>query len=234
MFDKLCINYYNYGVGDSMDNRYINQIEVLISLFTFDKGKLKVLLFRREEEPFKGYWMLPSNLLMTSETIEECALYTINEMAGLSDIYLRQCNVFSKIDRLPNERIVANSLFGLVDSQTLYLKKNNTNYESAWFSIDELPKMVYDHDDILLDTITWLKKDLQKIDTLKKLFSSDFTMGELQKIYEAIYDKKLDRRNFRKKIMSLNIIEATGDKNNSKNGRPAELYQFVTKQEELF
>lgn len=212
-----------------MDNRYINQIEVLVNLFTIDKGKLKVLLFRRDEEPFKGYWMLPSNLLMVSETIEDCAKDTINEMAGLTNIFLKQCNVFSKIDRLPNDRIVANSLIGLIDNQTLLLKKENRNYESAWFPINELPKTVYDHGDILLDAIEYLKKDLAHIDNLKKLFPSDFTMPELQTIYEELLDKILDRRNFRKKIISLDILEETGDKNNVKNGRPAKLYRFKDK-----
>ncbi len=231
MFDKLCINYYNYGVGDNMDKRYINQIEVIVNLFTFDKGKLKVLLFRRSEDPFKGYWMLPSNLLMVSETIEECASYTINEMAGLDNIYLKQCNVFSKIDRLPNDRIIGNSLIGLVDSQTIGFK--NSNYESAWFTYDELPKMVYDHSEILNDSIEHLKTELKKVEVLKKLFNNCFTMTELQKIYEIIYGKKLDRRNFRKKILSMNIIEPTGDKNINGTGRPAELYQFI-EQKDLF
>ena len=209
-----------------MDNRYINQIEVLVNLFTISKGKLNVLLFRKEEDPFKGYWMLPSNLLMVSETIEECARYTIDEMAGLNDIYLKQCNVFSKIDRLPNDRIVANSLIGLIDNQTLLLKKIKRNYESAWFPIDEVPKMVYDHGDILKDTICFLRKELTNIELLKKLFPSDFTMPELQNIFEEILGKKLDRRNFRKKIINLDILEDTGDKNNIKNGRPAKLYRF--------
>lgn len=231
MFDKLRINYYNYGVGDTMDKRYINQIEVIVNLFTFDKGKLKVLLFRRSEEPFKGYWMLPSNLLMVSETIEECALYTVNEMAGLSDVYLKQCNVFSKINRLPNERIVGNSLIGLVDSQTIYAKKPNSLYESAWFTYDELPKMVYDHNEILIDAIEYLRNELKQVDVLKKLFNNCFTMTELQKVYEIIYNKELDRRNFRKKILSMNIIEPTGDKNINSTGRPAELYQFIEKKD---
>ena len=222
------------GVGDYMDVRYRNQIEVLVSLFTFDKGKLKVLLLRRDVEPFKGYWILPNNLLMTTETIEECAKDTLNETVGLTDIYLKQSNVFSKIDRLPNERIVANSLIGLVDSQTLYFKRNNSNYESAWFPIDELPKMAYDHMDILNDTIEKLKKELKDIEVLKKLFSSDFTIPELQKIYEIILDRNLDRRNFRKKIMKSGIIEATGDKNTNRTGRPAELYYFVDQKDELF
>lgn len=209
-----------------MDNRYINQIEVLVNLFTISKGKLNILLFRKEEEPFKGYWMLPSNLLMVSETIEECARYTIDEMAGLNDIYLKQCNVFSKIDRLPNDRIVANSLIGLIDNQTLLLKKVKRNYESAWFPINELPKMVYDHGDILKDTIGYLRKELTNVELLKKLFPSDFTMPELQAVFEEILGKELDRRNFRKKIINLDILEDTGDKNNIKNGRPAKLYRF--------
>ena len=209
-----------------MDNRYINQIEVLVNLFTISKGKLNVLLFRKEEDPFKGYWMLPSNLLMVSETIEECARYTIDEMAGLNDIYLKQCNVFSKIDRLPNDRIVANSLIGLIDNQTLMLKKVKRNYESAWFPINEVPKMVYDHGDILKDTIGYLRKELTNVELLKKLFPSDFTMPELQAVFEEILGKELDRRNFRKKILNLDILEDTGDKNNIKNGRPAKLYRF--------
>lgn len=210
-----------------MDTRYINQIEVLVNLFTVDKGKLKILLFRKEEEPLKGYWLLPSNLLMTTETIEECALATINEMAGLEDIYLKQCNIFSKVDRLPNDRIIGNSLLGLIDNQSLLLKKKNRNYESAWFSINELPKMVYDHGDILKDTIGYLRQELVNVEVLRKLFPTDFTLPELQIVFEEILDRELDRRNFRKRFINLDILEDTGDKNNSQNGRPAKLYRFI-------
>ena len=88
--------------------------------------------------------------------------------------------------------------------------------------------------DILNDTIEKLKKELKDIEVLKKLFSSDFTIPELQKIYEIILDRNLDRRNFRKKIMKSGIIEATGDKNTNRTGRPAELYYFVDQKDELF
>lgn len=209
-----------------MDERYINQIEVLINLFTIDKGKLKVLLLRKESEPFKGYWLLPSNLLMISETIEECANDTLKEMVGLENICLKQCDVFSKIDRLPNDRILANSLIGLVDNQTIMLKKQKRPYESAWFTIDSLPKMVYDHGSILESSVKFLRKELTNMDLLKKLFPNDFTMPELQVVFEQILNKDLDRRNFRKKILNLDILEDTGDKNNIKNGRPAKLYRF--------
>lgn len=215
-----------------IDRRYINQIEVLVNVFTIDKNKLKVLLIRRFEDPFKGYWMLPSNLLMTTETIEECAKDTVNEYLGISDIYLKQCNVFSKIDRLPNDRIVANSLIGLIDKESLLLKKKKTEYEGVWFPIDEIPKMVFDHADILKDAVNYLKQQLRNLEILKVLFPSDFTLPELQSVYEQILEKKLDRRNFRKKMLNFDLLEDTGDKNNNKNGRPAKLYRFKEEIEE--
>ncbi len=208
------------------DNRYINQIEVLDNIFTVDKNQLKVYLVRRTEEPYKGYWMLPSNLLMTTETIEECANATAEEFLGIKDIYFKQCNVFSKIDRLPNGRILGNSMIGLIDEESLLLKKQATHFEGVWFGINEIPKMIFDHGSILEDSIAYLKKELTNYEMLKVLFPSDFTLPELQVIYEQLLNKKLDRRNFRKKIISLNILEDTGYKTTNKMGRPAELYRF--------
>lgn len=210
-----------------MDTRYINQIEVLVNLFTIDNGKLKILLFRKLEDPYKGYWMLPSNLLMTSETIEECAEATMDEMAGLKDIFMKQCNVFSKIDRLPNERILANSLIAIIDKESLTMKREPRKYyESAWFSIEEVPKMVYDHGMILEDSINYLRHELNNVEILKILFPSDFTLPELQVVYEQVLNTKLDRRNFRKKLVNLGLIIDTGYKTGGKTGRPAILYRF--------
>lgn len=209
-----------------LDRRYINQIEVLTNIFTIDKNKIKVYLIKRTEEPYKGYWMLPSNLLMTTETIEECASATVEEFLGISDIYLKQCNLFSAIDRLPNDRILGNSIIGLIDNETLQLKKKPTNYEGVWFNLDEIPKMVFDHGTILEDTISYIKQHLLNPEILKILFPSDFTLSELQTIYEQVLGKTLDRRNFRKKIMSLDIIDKTGEKTTNKMGRPATLYSF--------
>lgn len=211
-----------------IDKRYINQIEVVTNIFTAENGKVKVLLFRKMEEPFKGYWMLPSNLLMTTETIEECAHDTIYEFLGLNKLYLKQSNVFSKIDRLPGSRILANSLICLVDFDTIMYNQNKKNsIESAWFDIDEIPKMIYDHGTILETSI----KDLSTLlvndyNMMKILYPKDFTLPELQATYEHLLGKKLDRRNFRKKIIKLDILDDTMDKNTNTNGRPAKLYCF--------
>lgn len=208
------------------DKRYINQLEVITNIFTLDKNSLKVYLIRRTEEPYKGYWMLPSNLLMTTETIMECANATSLEFLGLDNIKFIQCDIFSQIDRLPNDRIIGNSVIGLVDAETLRLRKKATDYEGAWFSINEIPKMVFDYEDILKNATSYLSKNLLSISLIKVLFPSDFTLSELQVLYEQVLNKKLDRRNFRKKIFASDIIESTGYKTENKIGRPAELYHF--------
>lgn len=207
-----------------IDTRYINQIEVIINVFSIVDGNLKILLFKRDEEPFKNYWMLPSNLLMTSETIEECAISTIEEFINIKNIYLEQCSVISKIDRLPNDRIIANSLIGIIDYNLF--KKSKKRVEYGWFNINDIPKTVYDHEYIINDALSYLKKNIKNKKLLEQFFPSDFTMPELQKFYEEVLDEKLDRRNFRKKMISLDIIEDTGDKNISQNGRPPKLYRL--------
>ncbi|MBR1718031.1 MAG: NUDIX hydrolase [Bacilli bacterium] len=217
-----------------IDRRYINQIEVLTNVFTIDKNSLKVYLIRRLEEPFKGYWMLPSNLLMTSETIEECALATIEEYVGIKGIHIEQCNVFSKVDRLPNDRILGNSVIGIIDEETLLMHKKKTPYEGVWFNIDEIPKMIFDHANILKDAANHLKSHLNNPLMLKMFFPSDFTLPELQIVYEQILGKKLDRRNFRKRILNLGILEDTNYKTNNKMGRPAKLYRFKESEIEYY
>ncbi len=210
----------------TIDKRYINQIEVMINLFTITNGKLKVLLFRREEEPFKGYWMLPSNLLMVNETLEECAEATIDEFTGLNEIYLEQCHLFSKVDRLPNDRILASSFIALVDSKTLELKQKKRAFHSEWFPVDAIPKTVYDYASIIENATQYLRNQMLNTYTLKRLYPSDFTLPELQILCEQILGTELDRRNFRKKLLNLDILEDTRDKTSGGNGRPAKLYRF--------
>lgn len=209
------------------NDHYINQIEIVTSLFTVEKGKIKVLLFSKQDEPYKGYWMLPSNLLMTTETVEECASETIYEFSGLKDVYLIQNSIFSDIHRLPGARILANSLIGMIDIETVKEETKKTSLDGSWFDIHEIPKMVYDHGDIVLDAITSLKKQLLQNDYLmKKFYPHEFTLPELQSTYEHLLNKPLDRRNFRKKWLHLNLLEDTMDQNTKTNGRPARLYCF--------
>ena len=208
-----------------IDVRYINQLEVIISLFTVIDGKIKILLIKRDEEPFKNYWYLPSNLLMTSETALECAEDTILEFTNFENVFFKQCNVFSKIDRLPNDRIIANSLIGIVNYiNIMHYKKREYDYE--WFDINSIPKTVYDHSLIIEDSVINLSNYIKNDELVNLFFDDFFTLPELQSVYETAYNKKLDRRNFRKSMLAKNKIIDALVKAKSNNGRPPKLYKF--------
>lgn len=202
-----------------------NKIEVLINLFTFEKGEIKILLFKKHDEPYKGYWMLPSNLMLNKETLWECADATLKEKVGVTDIYKETCEVFSDIDRIPDTRIVGISILGIIDTVKVNMSFD-IREESEWFNINDIPKTIYDNGEIIKNAVEKLKKELLNTRLLKIFFPSDFTLPELQKLFEQILNKKLDRRNFRKKILKLDIIEDTMEKNISMTGRPAKLYKF--------
>ena len=208
---------------------YNNIIETLVSIFTVDDGEIKVLLMRKKTEPYKGYWILPGDIVKNDETLEDNITDAVLDKIGLPYMYLEQANSYSSIDRNPEERIIAFSFIGLIDNITVRLKRvENANYETNWFSIDSIPKMGYDHEKILNKNILLLKNKLEDYSYLKYLFPSDFTLPELQNVYEQLCKMKIDRRNFRKKILSSELIESTGDKNEGLMGRPANLYRFKT------
>ncbi len=200
--------------------------EVLDNIFLFDKGNVKILLLKKETEPYRGYWFLPRCMLLEEEMVEEAAKQAAYEFAGINTIDFLIDTIFSDPSRIPDERILGISTIGLTDSVTISLKQEGTNYEYSWFSIGSLPKMIYDHSKIAHKAIEDLKQILNSFTNMKQIFPSDFTLPELQKAYEEIWQETFDRRNFRKKIMSLDILEETGDSNFGESGRPAKLYRF--------
>lgn len=204
-------------------------VETLIGIFTIEHGNIKILLTRRTKEPYKGYWTLLGNDLQNDETLENNITDVVIERASLSNISIEQCHTFSNLDRGIDERKLAITFIGLIDSKTVELKGQDNIYELGWFNITDIPKTGFDHDMIIKYMIENLKKKLLNTASLKILFPSDFTLPELQKVYEQILNKEIDRRNFRKKFIAMDLIEDTGYKNDGFNGRPAKLYKFKDK-----
>lgn len=201
-------------------------LEALINVFTVEKGKLKILLERKKDEPYKGYWMLPRKMVENS-TLDDTVDDIIQNQIGASMSHIEQDYTFSNINRIPDERVVATSYIGLIDSKSYEIKKDSIkDVEKEWFVINEIPKMAYDHKEIMEKSIIKLKSMLVNTNVLKSLFPSDFTLPELQSVYEGIMNVKLDRRNFRKKFISLGLIEDTGYSSAGFSGRPAKLYRF--------
>ena len=208
----------------------LNYLETLISIFSIKNGKIKILLEKNEQDNIQTQWKLPSNYLKKLETLEHCINNVIENKTGLNNVKYEQAFTFSNLERSQNERILATSFIGLVDSKTVEANQiiiNEKNVE--WFNIDEIPELRFDHDEIVVYTIDHLKKKMNDINALKLLFASPFTLPDLQKVYEQILNKKLDRRNFRKKFVTLGVIEDTNTYNIGCNGRPAKLYKFKEK-----
>ena len=207
---------------------YKNQgIHVIAALFTVDKGVLKVLLIKRNNNPFKGMWALVGGALYNNETIEDGLKREILEKTGISNIHLEMFDVFSKIDRSPVMRMVAIGYIGIVDfNKVTILKETMKTSDCDWVSIDHIGDLAYDHNEIIKKAIEVIKKRIVQTDILKNLYPTGFTIPEIQKVYEGILGVKYDRRNFRKKLLSLDFIYDTGKLEHFEGKKPAKLYDF--------
>lgn len=209
----------------------MNNVEIALSIFTVDKGEVKVLLVRKKDEPYKGYWQLPK-LNVQKENFNLTINEIITDVAGLPPMKTYQVQTLTDLERNGSHYITI-SYMGVVDSKTVEIKKHDTHAEKNWFPINSIPKTAYNYDEIIDYGIISLKSKLVNSSVLKSLFPSDFTLPELQNVYEAILEKELDRRNFRKKFLTFDLIEDTGDKNEGFNGRPAKLYRFKDEIKEI-
>ena len=207
-------------------------IHVIASIFTIDKGKLKILLVKRKNNPYQGLWALTGGADYNDEDLEEGLKREIYEKTGLENIEVKLANVFGKKNRSPVMRMVAVTYIGIIDASKVEIAKSTLKTSNAeWFSIDEVPHLAYDHNEIIADAIKKLKEEILKTDLLKVFFPNGFTLPELQKVYESILEKKLDRRNFRKKILNMDMIIPTEEEKIFEGKKKAKIYKFKEKEE---
>ena len=213
--------------------KYAHQgIHVIASIFTIDKGKLKILLVKRKNNPYQGHWALTGGALYNDEDLEDGLNREIYEKTGLEHIEVKLANVFGKKNRSPVMRMVAVTYIGIIDASKVEIVKSTLKTSNAeWFSIDEVPHLAYDHNEIITDAIKKLKEEILKTNLLKVFFPSGFTLPELQKVYESILEKKLDRRNFRKKILNMDMIIPTDEEKIFAGKKKAKIYKFKEKEE---
>lgn len=202
-------------------------IHVITAIFTVELGVTKVLLVKRKNEPYKGDWILTGGALYNNEDLEQGAKREIFEKTGITDIEIEQFKSFGKVNRSPVMRMVAVAYIGVIDSSRVKILRETINTSNAdWFPIDKIPGLGFDHEEILQEALLYLQSKIVSTDILKSLFPNEFTIPEIQKTYEAILNKKFDRRNFRKKLLSLDLIEDTNKTGKFEGKKPAKLYKF--------
>jgi 8-oxo-dGTP diphosphatase len=195
-------------------------------IFSIQDGKLKILLIEIGSGQYKNQWALPGGLVEIDETLGATAKRILKDKAGLKGVYLEQLYTFSKVNRDKRGRVVSVAYFALVDSSKFKLETMEYYSDIDWQDIKKLPRIAFDHKEIINHGLARLRRKLEYTNVTYGLLSKEFTLTEMQKVYEIVWDKKLDKRNFRKQIQALDIIESTGKKQLGAQSRPAELYRF--------
>ena len=195
-------------------------------VFGLDDEDLKVLLIQRANEPFKGRWALPGGFAIVGESLEETARRELNEETGLKDVFLEQLYTFSDPKRDPREHVVTVAYYALVNLSDHEVHASTDAKNAAWFCIDDVPPLAFDHDIILKMGHDRLRGKITYQPIGFELLPEKFPLRSLQSVYEKILDRKIDKRNFRKKILAMGILEELAEIETDVSHRAARLYRF--------
>ena len=194
-------------------------------IFGFDSEKLNLLLFKRKVNPFEGSWSLIGEVLENNLSLDKSASEILHKLTGLENIYLKQLKTYGELNRDPAERVISIVYFSLIRVDEVRLKEIE-NTDAKWFAFNELPELILDHGQMVKDSISELRNIAKDQPLGFELLPKLFTLPQLQTLYESIYNNKFDSRNFRKKILSLNVLEKTNLKDKSTSRKGAFLFGF--------
>lgn len=215
-FDTILVNSKSYECSITTD----------ITVFGYIDGVLNILLLNRTVGKFENHWMLPGGAMVEHENLEDCAKKVLNILTGFKNVHFEQVRAYGAIDRHPLKRVITVSFYALVkpENHPVILSKNVSDIK--WFQLNELPNQIaFDHKKIITDAHTYLKLNLKDKLIVGELLPKEFTLNELQVLYESILQIKLDKRNFRKKIFQMNILKSTGKIKKGVKGGPV-LYKY--------
>ncbi|MCB9273973.1 MAG: NUDIX hydrolase [Lewinellaceae bacterium] len=200
----------------------------------FDEGDMKVLLIKRGEEPYKGKWALPGYFVYPNEDLDAAAKRVLDELTGLRNVYLEQVKTFGTVNRHPFGRVITVAYFSLIKISDYAIQASSIAQKAKWHSVARVKDLAFDHNEILDACFNRLKWLIRSRPVGFELLPPKFTLTELQHLYEAILETELDKRNFRKKILSMNLLIDLDETQEGVAHRPARLYQFDKEKYEEF
>lgn len=220
-----------------MANYYDKYTQAYVSvdciIFGFDKGKLRILLGKRNIDPGRGTWSLYGGFVAPTETLDEAAKRVLTELTGIEDVYMKQTGAYSAIERDPVSRVISVAYYALINVKD-YDERLRQQYNLEWVSLNEMPELFSDHGEMVADALTLLQRRIEAAPLCYPLLPELFTLTQFQNVYEAIAGKKVDKRNFRKKIKQSGVLIETNkiDKTTSKRG--AALYRLKENIDDIF
>jgi 8-oxo-dGTP diphosphatase len=205
-------------------------VAVVVVILTVTDDDLKVLLVHRNAAPFSDYWALPGGLLPDGETLDRAAARKLLDETGVQDVYLEQLFTFGELSRGDDgRRGVAVTYFALVQHEQVRLRESKT-WQPAWHGAYKLPPLGFDNNLVVDYAIRRLRSKLEYTNVAYSLLPRQFTLSELQQVYEAILDREMDKRNFRRRMLSLGIIKPAGGTRMEGAHRPAQLFTFTRRE----
>jgi len=216
----------------SKHTRYLVAVDCIIFGYDILDKEIKLLLIKRSFKPAKGKWSLAGGFVEEEESLDEAANRILRKLTGLELVYMKQSYSYGKIDRDPGDRVISVAYFSLITIRDIDKELTKSN-GAHWRSITNLPDLIFDHSEMVSKAIA----DLQSQATVNpvgfELLPDKFTMIQLQDLYEAIYQRKIDKRNFRKKIVSMNILEKLEEKEKITSKKGAYYYRFIKEKYEM-
>jgi 8-oxo-dGTP diphosphatase len=191
-----------------------------------DETDLKVLLVQRDSPPFAGRWALPGGFVQVDETLEQAARRELEEETGVAPAYLEQLYTFGDLDRDPRDRVVSVAWFALVKLSDHRVQAATDARDAAWFSVSDAAGLAFDHDRILRCALRRLRNKVRYHPLGFELLPPKFTLSQLQRLYETVLQRRLDKRNFRKKIQRLGLLHELPEVQKDVAHRAARLYRF--------
>lgn len=194
-------------------------------IFGFEGGELSLLLLKRNFQPALGEWSLMGGFVEEGESMDDAARRIAASLTGLTDLYMRQVKTYGEVGRDPGERVISTAYYALVDINR-YNRDLVREHNAFWVRLPEVPHLIFDHDSMVADALRFMRYQASVKPVGLNLLPEEFTLPQLQALYEAIFGEPLDKRNFRKRIASMPYIEKTGGVDKSLSRKGAALYRF--------
>lgn len=214
----------------SSEKQYYNEhptfhVAVDCIIFGFDQGELKLLIHKRQFEPAKGEWSLFGGFVQRGESLDAAANRILFELTGLEEVYMEEIQAYGNVDRDPAGRVISVAYYALIPAKE-FTEASNSQYGATWVSLKDLPPLIMDHNIMVEKGLRRLKRRASSQPIGFELLPGEFTMPQLQALYEAIYQVVLDKRNFRKKILAMDVLIKLDSKDKSSSRKGAYLYKF--------
>jgi len=218
------------NLGDDIivknDSSVMNAITIDCVIFGFDKGSLEVLLIQHAEGISKGKWGLPGGWINKKESTDDAAHRLLNELTALDHIYLEQLKAFGNPDRFPLRRVITIGYYALIKREDYNIQAGFTASDAKWYKINEIPDLIYDHNEILAYSLKHLRDRVRQAPIGFNLLPEKFTLLQLMHLYEEILGIEMDKSNFRRKILHMKLLVALDEKQQDVSHRAAQLYKF--------